>query len=230
MKLSKKCLIILLTMFMCFNLTGCAFLDMLSDIKKDMLASDINKTLAQDSTVPMSSSTYKSYQKLKDAQNKYNNQESGRNFWKAATSDTYCLPGNEKAQSDNLSAKASNALNTYEKNKASDTTYQSYLKSQEEANTKENKSILMKYLPVIAIIVVILIIVILLKKRKVAKPVVQEPKKEINNVERSGQLKVNYERQLKNNCDKLGLDYESTLADYGGDARKAAESTMLMIK
>lgn len=230
MKLSKKCLIILLTMFMCFNLTGCAVIDMINDIKKDALASDINKTLAQDSTVPMSSATYESYTKLQDAQNKCNNQESGPNLWKAITSDTYCLPCNVKAQSDNLSAKASNALNTYETNKASDTTYQSYLKSQEEANTKENKSILMKYLPVIAIIVVILIIVILLKKRKVAKPIVQELPKETKEVERSGQLKVNYERQLKNNCDKLGLDYESTLADYGGDARKAAESTMLMIK
>ena len=222
MKLSKKCLIILLTMFMCFNLTGCSF--------QEMLASDVDKTLAQDATVPMTKATYESYEKLKDAQNKCNNQESGWKFWKAITSDTYCMPWNETAQSNNLSAKASNALNTYETNKASDTTYQSYLKSQEEANTKENKSILMKYLPVIAIIVVILIIIMLIKKRKVAKPVVQEPKNEINNVERSGQLKVNYERQLKNNCDKLGLDYESTLADYGGDARKAAESTMLMIK
>lgn len=230
MKLSKKCLIILLTMFMCFNLTGCSFQEMIDNIKKDALASDIDKTLSQDATVPMTQSTYASYAKLKDAQNKYNNQESGWNFWKAAFSDTYCLPCNETAQSNNLSAKASNAFNTYETNKASDPTYQSYLKSQEEANTKENKSILMKYLPVIVIIAVILIIIMLLKKRKVTKPVVQEPAKEINNVERSGQLKVNYERQLKNNCDKLGLDYESTLADYGGDARKAAESTMLMIK
>ena len=194
-----------------------------------MLVDSVNRTLAADSVHTMSQSTKDAQDAVVSAVNKVSEQTTTWNPLKALTSDTACMPWNEDTQREKLNAKLLSKRDVYETAKATDEVYQSSISASKERKAVELK----KYLPVILIVAIILVALFILPKLFKKKPVpapAPAPVQPPADVERSGQLKVNYERQLRNNCAKLGLDYDQTLADYGGDARKATESTMLMMR
>lgn len=240
MNKSKKALFVLLTCLFCCSLSGCAVIDMFASLSQDYKDKAIQSELSNDSNYAMSKDTYKKQQALATAAEKESNQESGPNPFKAITSDNYCMPWNTAAQKANLSAKTDSAKTSYEYAKSTDSVYQKAVSEEQDQKSNEFNSSIKKFIPIIVIALVAVILLLLLlqlrkrgRRRPVPAPapvVVQPDTQPIKEVERTGQLKVNYERQLRNNCNKLGLDYDKTLADYGGDARKAAESTMLMIK
>lgn len=94
-----------------------------------------------------------------------------------------------------------------------------------------------KYLPLIIILVVIVLLVVLfyfLSKRSVSKPVrvvrASTPVPASTPAPTSvDQVNVKYAKVLRDNCQKLGLDYDSVLAQYGGDVVTAVNNTNLQI-
>lgn len=229
MQSTKKLISVLILVLLCASLTGCSLEKKLNEIGSGMLLDSVNRTLAADSVHTMSQSTKDAQDAVVSAANKVSEQTTTWNPLKALTSDTACMPGNEDAQREKLNAKLLSKKDVYETAKASDEVYQSSISASKERKAVELK----KYLPVIVIVAIILVALFILPKLFKKKPVpapAPTPVQPPADVERSGQLKVNYERQLRNNCAKLGLDYDQTLADYGGDARKATESTMLMMR
>lgn len=78
----------------------------------------------------------------------------------------------------------------------------------------------------VAIVVVILIIAALLTKKPKTAPSVCKPV--VSDVSTTNDVAVNYDKLLRSNCKKLGLDYDEQIATYG-DVRTAAEKTQLML-
>ena len=229
MQSTKKLISVLILVLLCTGLTGCSLEKKLNEIGSGMLLDSVNSTLASDSVHTMSQSTKDAQDAVVSAANKVSEQTTTWNPLKAITSDNACMPWNEDAQRNKLDARLSSKKDVYETAKATDEVYQSSISANKERKAVELK----KYLPVILIVAIILVALFILPKLFKKKPVpapAPAPAQPPADVERSGQLKVNYERQLRNNCAKLGLDYDQTLADYGGDARKATESTMLMMR
>lgn len=133
---------------------------------------------------------------------------------------------------------ADTATATYEAEKAGDTVYQGSVKQaeaataqqaaeEEEEESKRNGIILAV---VIAVILLIVIIVIILILKKPAEPLPQPvPMDQGTNRVSMQQMDVDYDRLLHKNCEKLGLNYDTVLADNGGDAQEAVNVTNQML-
>lgn len=99
--------------------------------------------------------------------------------------------------------------------------------------SKERKDHFMKFVPLIIIAVIIVLLVILFiflsgrSERKVVH--VEVAKSEVADTQSTDQVTVKYQRVLRDNCKKLGLDYEQTLAQHGGDAVAAVNATNLQL-
>lgn len=84
---------------------------------------------------------------------------------------------------------------------------------------------------ILAVVVLLLVFLFMKLRQKSAPPVrravvpVQEP---VEVKKRTSDARVNYERLLRDNCNKLGLNYEETLKQYG-DARAAVDATNLQV-
>lgn len=85
---------------------------------------------------------------------------------------------------------------------------------------------------IIIVIVVLLLVFLFMKMRQKSAPPVQTvvvpAQVPVEVKHHTADAKVNYERLLRDNCNKLGLDYEETLKQYG-DARAAVDATNLQV-
>ena len=234
----KKLSLILLLIFCCSTLSGCETLDKAIDTFKSAMVTD-KLTDAMNST--MSASSAALGEKAIEAQLKVESQKSSWNpftWWKGDT----CNPLTYK----HLKAKADKKSKAFEKALKSDEIYQKNQLNYSLANAlpsvtkqKTKKPIDTSVIILIAAILAVVLLFVFLRKRSRPAPVKQKvektkepeqyvPAEHNHNVAVGEDIKVNYERLLKQNCKKLGIDEAEMLAKYNGDARAAYEKTMLM--
>ena len=234
----KKLSLILLLIFCCSTLSGCETLDNAIDTFKGAMVTD-KLTDAMNST--MSASSAALGEKAVKAQLKAESQTASWNpftWWK----DDTCNPLTYK----HLKAKADKKSKAFETPLESDEIYQKNQLNYSPANAlpsvtkqKTKKPIDTSVIILIAAILAVVLLFVFLRKRSRPAPVKQKvektkepepyvPAEHNHNVAVGEDIKVNYERLLKQNCKKLGIDEAEMLAKYNGDARAAYEKTMLM--
>lgn len=105
--------------------------------------------------------------------------------------------------------------------------------AQNKADKKERMDHFIKFIPLIIIVVIVVLLVVLFiflsshSEKKVVKVKREVPKR--TEPPQVDQVNVKYQRVLRDNCSKLGLDYEQTLAQYGGDVKTAVDATNLQL-
>lgn len=106
-------------------------------------------------------------------------------------------------------------------------------KSKKLSDTTEHLS---KFLPLVIIAVIIVLLVLLylfLSKRSAQKPVrAPRPAKTKATIPENASfntVNVKYQRVLKDNCDKLGMNYDDVLEQHNGDLVAAVNSTNLQL-
>lgn len=233
---------------MCFLLSGCALQDWVSDLQNKSANEKADTLLSDTLNVPMSEETYKQREELKAARDLQDNLKNTNEYqlvagleenipfygWFAETTglapSTQGIEDKVAAQVESCTDKYNNALNE-------DPAYKEYITAQEKQAKKDKAAALSANLkkfgvPIVIGVVLLIILILVLKKKPQDTPKEEpaKPTKEVSNVDRTGELKVNYPRLLKANCEQLGLDYDKTLNQYNGDVRKAAESTQLMLR
>lgn len=234
----KKLSLILLLIFCCSALSGCETIDNAISTFKGAMVTD-KLTDAMNST--MSADSAALGEKAVEARLKVESQTSSWNpfsWWKEDT----CNPLTYK----HLKAKADKKTKAFETALENDEIYQQNQLNQSLANAlpsvvkdKQSKPINTKLIILIVVIIVVILLFVFLRKRSRPAPVkhkvvkTKEPEPYVpaehnHNVAVGEDLKVNYERLLKQNCKKLGIDEADMLAKYNGDARAAYEKTMLM--
>lgn len=234
----KKLSLILLLIFCCSALSGCETIDNAISTFKGAMVTD-KLTDAMNST--MSASSAALGEKAVEAKLKVESQTESWNpfsWWKEDT----CNPFTYKR----LQAKADKKAKAFETALENDEIYQQNQLNQSLANSlpsvikdKQSKPIDTKLIILIVVIIAVILLFVLLRKRSRPVPVkhkvvkTKEPEPYVSIEHNHGvnvgeDLKVNYERLLKQNCKKLGIDEADMLAKYNGDARAAYEATMLM--
>lgn len=159
-----------------------------------------------------------------DAVDDYNEAGPFSKLWKTITNSK----GKARSEMKSAEKKASRALRD-------DKTYQDSLEQEKAVKEKQFKEYIPIILAVLGVVALTLIIVLILacKPKKpasapIVKPETSEVRASIGDANTTGDVAVNYEKLLKSNCKKLGLDYKEQLDKYG-DARTAAEQTQLML-
>ena len=236
----KKLSLILLLIFCCSALSGCGIINnaiaaFKSTVTTYKLEDEMNSTMSAESAALGEKAVEA---KLKaDSQTKSWNPFS---WWK----EDVCNPLTYKR----LQAKADKKAKAFETALENDEIYQQNQLNQSLANAlpsvtkqKTSKPIDTKLIILIVIIIAVILLFVFLCKRSRPAPVqhkvvkTKEPEQETyvsiehnHGVNVGEDLKVNYERLLKQNCKKLGINEADMLAKYNGDARAAYEKTMLM--
>lgn len=211
----RKFISILVVCFMCLNLSGCAVKDVIKDVEQGIQRDAATNVLKDVSQTAHSKSTEKAAVKV------------SKSYEKADWWSKFPLIGG--FVSDRYKATAYKQTETLKNKLKTDKTYQTAKEAERKKQEKDTTDIIKKYLPILVIVIVAIIVIWLLTKRK-PKPVnevtQQEEVKQIEdvNVKRSGQLKVDYEKLLRECCAKKGLNYDSTLQEYNGNARAAYEA------
>ena len=234
---------------MCFLLSGCALQDWVADLQNKSANEKADDLLSDTLNVPMSEETYKQREELKAARDKQDNVKNTASYQFVAGLEEN-LPGYSAAQGffggllpstqgieDKAAAQVASSADKYNNALNEDPAYKKYVTAQEEQAKKDKAAALSANLkkfgvPIVIGVVLLIILILVLKKKPQDTPKDEptKPTKEVSNVDRTGELKVNYPRLLKANCEQLGLDYDKTLNQYNGDVRKAAESTQLMLR
>ena len=234
----KKLSLILLLIFCCSTLSGCETIDNAIATFKGAMVTD-KLTDAMNST--MSAESAALGEKAVEAKLKAESQTKSWNpfsWWKEDT----CNPLTYKR----LQANADKKAKAFETALENDEIYQQNQLNQSLANSlpsvikdKQSKPIDTKLIILIVVIIVVILLFVLLRKRSRPVPVkhkvvkTKEPEPYVpavhnHNVVVGEDFKINYDRLLKQNCKKLGIDEADMLAKYKGDARAAYEATMLM--
>lgn len=236
----KKLSLILLLIFCCSTLSGCETIDNAIATFKSAMVTD---KLTDAMNSKMSAESAALGEKAVEARLKFESQKSSWNpfsWWKEDT----CNPFTYKR----LQAKADEKAEAFETALENDEIYQQNQLNQSIANAlpsvikqKTDKPKDTKVIMLIVVVAIIVLLFVLLCKRSRPAPVrrkvvkTKEPEQETyvsiehnHGVNVGEDLKVNYERLLKQNCKKLGINEADMLAKYNGDARAAYEKTMLM--
>ena len=236
----KKLSLILLLIFCCSALSGCGIINnaiaaFKSTVTTYKLEDEMNST--------MSASSAALGEKAVEARLKAESQTTSLNPFSWVKSDV-CNPFTYKR----LQAKADKKAKAFETALENDEIYQQNQLNQSLANAlpsvvknKQSKPIDTKLIILIVVIIAVILLFVFLRKRSRPAPVhkkvakTKEPEQETyvsiehnHGVNVGEDLKVNYERLLKQNCKKLGINEADMLAKYNGDARAAYEKTMLM--
>lgn len=234
----KKLSLILLLIFCCSALSGCETIDNAISTFKGAMVTD-KLTDAMNST--MSADSAALGEKAVEAKLKVESQTASWNPFSWFKSDT-CNPLTYKR----LQANADKKAKAFETALETDEIYQQNQLNQSLANAlpsvikdKQSKPIDTKLIILIVVIIAVILLFVFLRKRsrpvpvkhkvvKTKEPEPYVPAEHNHNVAVGEDIKVNYERLLKQNCKKLGIDEADMLAKYNGDARAAYEATMLM--
>lgn len=234
---------------MCFLLSGCTLQDWVADLQNKSANEKADDLLSDTLNVPMSEETYKQREELKAARDLQDNIKNTTEYQLVAGLEEH-LPGYSAAQGffggllpstqgieDKAAAQVASSADKYNNALNEDPAYKKYVTAQEEQAKKDKAAALSANLkkfgvPVVIGVVLLIILILVLKKkpRYIPKEEPIKPLRKVSAVDRTGELKVNYPRLLKANCEQLGLDYDKTLNQYNGDVRKAAESTQLMLR
>lgn len=229
MKFVKRLLLLSLCVIMCFNLTGCNITDWYESLQREEKTQNVFDTIADDNCFAMSKETKESQNNWLDTTQSFADATAD---YEAACAGWWPWHPFKEKKMENAKAKMKKAETSYEKAKSTDKVFQQAKKDAEEHDSKELQTTLDKYLPYIVVVIVLIVVLIVISKlkKKPAALVTQEVTPTVmEDVNRTGQLSVDYEGLLKHNCDKVGLNFDEVLQDYGGDARRAYESTNLLI-
>ena len=234
----KKLSLILLLIFCCSTLSGCKTIDNAIATFKSAMVTD---KLTDAMNSKMSAESAALGEKAVEARLEFESQKSSWNpfsWWKEDT----CNPFTYKR----LQAKADEKAEAFETALASDEIYQQNQLNQSLANAlpsvikqKTDKPKDTKVIMLIVVVAIIVLLFVLLCKRSRPAPVqhqnvcAREPEHytttvHTHNVTVGEDLHVNYDRLLRQNCKKLGINEADILAQCNGDARAAYEKTMLM--
>lgn len=242
----KSWAIILLTLLVCLNFTGCSAIDKwmesiehrFEQSANAKMSNNIIASLQSDSMFAMSDKTKNSMSNLLDA-----NEEliSTNANWQAAEKlkeehpvqnfFAGILPGGKKSASQwekatiVSKAKAQSAQGAYENNKASDKLFQ---KSKKEVAEQDKTTFLKRYgkyiaLGLVAIVIIIIIMSLKKKPKTEPEPVVEHVDAEVvdapKEVQRTGYLNAleTQRSELKSLCDEYGVKYDDVVAVYGDD-------------
>jgi len=228
MKYKRRVILTFCILTISFCLSGCWLKNITEQNDKNVKTA----ALTQSANLAMSASTHKELVRATDASDKA--KRLADEYYEAKTNGGWPWHPFKRKKMEQAEAYADKTYSDFDSARLADTTYQ---ESAKEAGVDggDDKS----WVPVVIIIIVVVVIAIII----VIIVLITRPKRvQENNIETStpepvepieakqtGQLEVNYEKLLKSNCDKVGLNYDEVLADYGGDARRAYESTNLMI-
>lgn len=234
----KKLSLILLLIFCCSALSGCETIDNAIATFKSAMVTD---KLTDAMNSKMSAESAALGEKAVEARLEFESQKSSWNPLSWLDPNT-CSPFTYKR----LQAKADEKAEAFETALASDEIYQKNQLSQALENAlpsvikqKTDKPKDTKVIMLIVVVAIIVLLFVLLSKRSKPAPVqhqnvcAREPEhyttaEHNHNVAVGEDLKINYDRLLKQSCKKLGIDEADMLAKYNGDARAAYEATMLM--
>lgn len=235
--MKKKLLLLICMIFVCMNLTGCQLIErakaaannMMTGFKTDGIASEI----ANDNMFAMSGATKEKQNKLlkasEDASYIASANEKIHDFNIPFISGIPLAGGwlNETIMSPITSvsdaltkrsaAKLDKAQTSYANAKASDTTF---LKSKEKAEEQDKASFKSKMIPIIIGVVILLafgLIFLFLKKKKPeehAAPAPAQPA--VVDATMVGRDDTKSIENCKKYCKKFDIDYEESLAKYGG--------------
>lgn len=229
MKSVKRLLLLSLCVIMCFNLTGCNITDWYESLQREDITQNVFDTVTYDNNFAMSKETKESQNNWLDTTQSF--KDATANYEAACESWWPFHPFKQKKMAE-AKAEMTKAETSYERAKSTDKVFQQSKKDAEERDSKELQTTLDKYLPYIVVVIALIVVLIVISKLK-KKPkaiITQEVTPTVvEDVNRTGQLSVDYEGLLKHNCDKVGLNFDEVLRDYGGDARRAYESTNLLI-
>ena len=225
MRRYKKIIVVLMFMLISFNLTGC---DIMTNLKSKATVDDISTQISNASQYPMTKDTYdlfsKAQDKLVDFETMQQSVDSGVGGWFQGIRLDY-----KKKQLIKSWGAAQKALNK-------DETYQNALnlngnndmQSEEGGFTGFIKKWLIVILVVLIAIVGIIFGVKALKKPRQPKVKPQKPTptvpatvEKVNVREGMGNVAVNYERMLKDECSKIGANYSEVLAQHNNDVEAA---------
>lgn len=234
----KKLSLILLLIFCCSSLSGCETIDNAIATFKSAMVTD---KLTDAMNSKMSADSAALGEKAVEARLEFESQKSSWNpfsWWKEDT----CNPFTYKR----LQAKADKKAKAFETALENDEIYQQNQLNQSLTNAlpsvvkdKQSKPIDTKLIILIVVIIAVILLFVLLRKRSRPVPVkhkvvkTKEPEPYVSaehnhNVAVGEDLHVNYDRLLRQNCKKLGINEADMLAQCNGDARAAYEKTMLM--
>lgn len=243
--MKKSWKVILLTLLVCLNFTGCGAIDKWMESVSNRfdqaanakMSNNITASLQSDSMFAMSAKTKNSMSDLLDANEKLISTNAN---WQAAEKlkeehpvqnfFAGILPGGKKSASQwekatiLSKAEAQSAQGAYENDKASDKLFQ---KSKQQVAEQDKTTFLKRYGIYIALALVAIIVLILMLSKKKHKPepepvvevvkaeIVDEPKE----VQRTGYLNAieTQRSELKALCDEYGVKYGDVVSVYGDD-------------
>lgn len=234
----KKLSLILLLIFFCSALSGCETIDNAIATFKSAMVTD---KLTDAMNSKMSAESAALGEKAVEARLEFESQKSSWNPLSWLDPNT-CDPFTYKR----LQAKADEKAEAFETALENDEIYQQNQINQSLANSlpsvikdKQSKPINTKLIILIVVIIVVILLFVFLRKRSKPAPVqhqnvcAREPEHytttvHTHNVTVGEDLHVNYDRLLRQNCKKLGINEADMLAQCNGDVRAAYEKTMLM--
>lgn len=234
----KKLSLILLLIFCCSALSGCETIDNAIATFKSAMVTD---KLTDAMNSKMSAESAALGEKAVEARLEFESQKSSWNPLSWLDPNT-CDPFTYKR----LQAKADEKAEAFETALENDEIYQQNQINQSLANSlpsvikdKQSKPINTKLIILIVVIIVVILLFVFLRKRSKPAPVqhqnvcAREPEHytttvHTHNVTVGEDLHVNYDRLLRQNCKKLGINEADMLAQCNGDVRAAYEKTMLM--
>lgn len=220
----RKRILLSVMIVLTMMLTGCGPFKAAAN-KAAAKANDISVTAIQEKIKSLgganvSEKTKAAASELQKTINRYNNQDSGWNIFKAIKDDNYCMPWNAKAQQKELFQKIDNGNKILNKSMSND------------AKNSFRSSTLKKVVPVIIVIIVLVALLALLSRKRVKKPIAIEtsaPKQDatVTSANHTGLLKSNkHEDDLRALCAEGNLDFDRVTAKFGTDQRGMVRAYM----
>lgn len=239
-------LLCLLCILVCLPLTGCSALDAYEDILTENYVDAFYDKIEADSDLPMSRDSYEKMEKAVSSQNfadKVKAFQDNMPDFLEPLADPFVEWSQKSAETS--ASKYTEAL-------AKDEIYQ---EAKLQSLGLDEESLSKTLVPVIVIVLLLLGLMFLLKSLKRAKlkrqikenremreaalttpilthdPLSSSPASPNDFTYLPGRestLQVNYQKLLKRNCEKLGLNYNEVLAKHNGDAQAAWRETWLM--
>lgn len=230
----KRFVTLLLCIFICLSCTGCDALDKIIDKAESGI--QMNK-ISESVQLPRSNETKKAEKAYEEATKARNAAQEDLDsggfsllppFFPDSMRHPVKTRNLEKAK-----AHQDRTYSDYEITAANDSILQTAMSKRND--TKQTNWMKIGLIAIGVLVGIVLLLSLMKRKSKDKQDVVipKDTGKRKNNVGPDAKIvnyKVDYEKLLHKNCEQLNMDYETTLTEYNGDARKAFESTNYMIQ
>lgn len=227
MSFKRKLSLCLIIVLLCTTCTGCGLIDKMklafSNYQKDATTNSVNNKISSINAIGANADTMDQVKLLSEATDKLNSATTTLNPFKAAFSDTYCLPCNETKQNEKLIAKVNQQNKILDTALANDESYQKNKKT-------KTSGILKKVGVVVAIIAGLVLLMLLLKKlrRKKVKTKPAPAQAPVGNAVHTGLLNDGGKarRDVQELCSANGIDFDRVVAKFGDDDRGMTRAKM----